>query len=179
MKINYYFKPNNEYKKGSIENAGIYVIILGNGIYIGKTSISFKSRFISHYTSLLNNTHYNDRCLDSFKENKRCIFIPLIYFKSKDELNNDIFITNLESYIISHFPINRLLNNECKAPKSNIINLLKTEYPDVLNQANEYILFIEELIKYSNCSLEDLIRYTKIAFYKYFHIKRKVKQSIK
>lgn len=184
MRTKYSFRPNksnkiskDSKKKVSLSDKGIYLIIIGNGVYIGKTTTSFRQRFLSHYTNLVSNSHYNDKCLDSFNKFKRCIFIPLINFKTKDELNNDLIITTLESYIISHFPIKDLLNNECKAPKANIVKLLNLNYSEVISKANDSILFIQELMDYNNYSLSNLIKDTKIESYRRFYINTKVKKS--
>jgi hypothetical protein len=151
-----------------LDKVGVYLILLGNGIYIGKTSKSFKERFTTHWIDLNNNTHYNEKCLDSFKQSNKCFFIPIVEIESNSEFNNDLLITTLESIIISHFPIKDLLNRECKAPKENLVKLIEDRYPEIYIQTFKAIEIINKILPVASCSISKIRIVGNLFNYKIF-----------
>jgi hypothetical protein len=137
-------------------NCGIYVLIIGNGVYIGKTTRSFKQRLLEHRNLLNTNSHYSDELQQSYNKRKRLLFISLVNIPINSHFNEENTIVTLENLFISSFRLIDLLNSCSYRANPKILKVLEKNGNFLLEQYESCIPFVNELLEIKHLEIEDI-----------------------
>lgn len=107
---------SNKEHNSQLQDVGIYLVIVGNGLYIGETTKSFMTEFRKHYDYLKTGAHNNKSILEYYNYNKKFWFIPLLRIPKEDKYNMGGVVYCLTSLLLSYIPLKEVLNSKVEDP---------------------------------------------------------------